>query len=174
LIEPSSNIKLYDGQQTQSLRITGAENDTSNFDSKSAKKRDGPEISRNSGEKQYLVLRKKHVIIVLQFLVGALVTFGGAAFTILALNPFGTVVGAIHLSIGVAGLLGGVLVVRRKDLPRKFLLPVNGVTIIYSSLSESLAGIKSLLPTSAFHDSLIGTIVAIAMSSVLIYILSRR
>ena len=156
-----------------SLRL-GFEDDLSDKDLRNVRKRDKPNVLPNSGETQYLVLRKKHLIILLQFLVGALVTFGGTAFALLALNPFGTLLGLIHLGIGLTGLLGGILVVRRIDLPRNFLFATNAVTIAYSTISVSIAGMESLLPSSAFHDSIIGTAVAIAMSSVLICFISRR
>lgn len=108
---------------------------------------------------------------VLQFLVGALVTFGGASFAAFAINAFGTLLGLIHLSIGVAGLVTGILISRSEELPRRLLIAVNAVTIVYSASSESLVEAESLLPSFAATGSLIGTGVALIMSAAIIYLL---
>jgi hypothetical protein len=133
----------------------------------------GSHVSPERPQSAYLVVGKRQVVIILQFLVGSLVTFGGAAFTLLAVNPSGTALGLGHLSIGVAGLLVGILAVTRSALPFGTLLAINGVTIAYSLLSVSIAAIQSLLPVPALHDSLIGTFVAVVMSGALIYLLPR-
>ena len=51
--------------------------------------------------------RGREVITVLQFFVGALVTLGGAAYTVDGTRPVGTTLGVIHLAVGLAGLFGG-------------------------------------------------------------------
>jgi hypothetical protein len=134
----------------------------------------GTDVLAGPAEPAYLVVGKRQLVTVLQFLVGSLVTFGGTAFTLLAINPFGTALGLGHLSIGIVGLLVGILVAKRKALPRGTLLAVNGVTIAYSLLSVSIASLQSLLPADALHDSLIGTFIAVVMSGTLIYLISRQ
>jgi hypothetical protein len=127
-----------------------------------------------SGESSSLVIGKRQLILALQFLTGSLVTFGGTAFALLAVNQLGTALGSIHLLIGLTGLSVGIFALRRHSLPRKLLLAANALTIVYSISSVSAAGILSLLPSSAFHDSLIGTAAAVIMSSIIIYLLLRR
>jgi hypothetical protein len=111
---------------------------------------------------------------VLQFLVGGLVTMGGSLFALDAVNSFGTALGLIHLTIGIAGLLGAFVMVTVKPWYRNFLLAANILTIAYSSFSESLVEIQSLLPSFAAVGSLYGTVIAIIMSGAIIFLLARR
>jgi hypothetical protein len=122
---------------------------------------------------QYVTVDRRQLVLVLQLLVGSLVTFGGTAYVIFAVNPLGTAFGSGHLVVGLAGLTIGVATLRRKALPRNALLGVNSFTIAYSAVSDSAAGALSLLPTSAFHDSVVGTLAAIIMSSLVIYLVTR-
>jgi hypothetical protein len=117
---------------------------------------------------------KKTAITVLQFLVGALVTLGGASFATFALSTFGRSLGLAHLSIGVIGIIGGLAALGARPWSWRFLLIINALTVVWSSVSESLVEIDSLLPPSASLDSLIGTIIAIVMSGAIIYLLSRK
>ena len=112
---------------------------------------------------------------VLQFLVGGLVVFGGSSFAYFAVNPFGTALGLIHLSIGLVGLAVGFLFLRG-DISRlrSLLVAINLVTIGYSSLSEYIVETESLLPGFASTGSLVGTVVAIVMSCVLLALLSSK
>jgi hypothetical protein len=114
------------------------------------------------------------VVTVLQFMVGALVTMGGSLFAIYAVNSFGTSLGLIHFSIGITNLLAGIAYLRAIRWSRNFLLVINAVTIGYSSFSESIVQIQSLLPSTPSTGSLIGTIIAIIMSCVIIYLLLKR
>lgn len=117
-----------------------------------------------------------HVAItVLQFLVGVLMVFGGASFAYFAVNPFGTALGLIHLSVGLLGLVTGFLVLRG-DVSRLLglLVAVNVVTIGYSSISEYIVEAQSLLPGFATIGSLAGTTVAIIMSCALLALLLGR
>lgn len=108
----------------------------------------------------------------LQFLVGGLVTFGGASFALFAVDSFGMELGLIHLAIGLVGLAAAILTLRGYApwLPG-FLVAINGTTIAYSSLSESIAETESLLPGFASIGSLVGTLVAIVLSCAIIYLL---
>jgi len=114
-------------------------------------------------------------IVVLQFLVGGLVVFGGSSFAYFAVNPFGTALGLVHLSIGLVGLVAGFLILRG-DIPRLrgLLVAINLMTIGYSASSEYIAQTESLLPGFASIGSLVGTIVAIAMSFALLALLFSR
>jgi hypothetical protein len=116
---------------------------------------------------------RRSAIIALQFLVGGLVTVGGTLFAALAVNSFGTGLGLIHLSIGVIGILSGVAFLQAKPRSRSLLLAINAVTIAYSSFSESIVEIQSLLPSFASIGSLIGTVIAIIMSFAVIALLLR-
>jgi hypothetical protein len=112
-------------------------------------------------------------IVVLQFLVGGLVVFGGSLFAYFAVNPFGTALGLTHLSIGLVGLVVGILVLRGDvSRLRGLLVAINLLTIGYSSLSEYIVETESLLPGFASIGSLVGTIVAIAMGCALLASLS--
>jgi uncharacterized membrane protein YfcA len=112
-------------------------------------------------------------VTVLQFFVGGLVVFGGAAFAKDGTYPLGTALGLIHLSVGVVGLSAGYAFFRNRRWSRRLVLAANGLTIAYSAFSESVAKIDSLLPSS-FNDSLIGTLVAIVTSGAIIYLLVSR
>ncbi len=96
---------------------------------------------------------------------------GGASFVAFAVNAFGTLLGLIHLSIGVVGLVTGILISGSEELPRRLLITVNAVTIVYSASSEGLVEAESLLPSFAVTGSLIGTGVALIMSAAIIYLL---
>jgi hypothetical protein len=115
----------------------------------------------------------REVITVLQFFVGGLVVVGGIAFASSGTYPLGTALGLIHLSVGLAGLIGGYAFLRRKAWSRRFLIAVNGLTITYSAFSESIAQVESLLPPG-INDSLIGTLVAVIISATIICLLYRR
>jgi uncharacterized membrane protein YccC len=112
--------------------------------------------------------------IILQFLVGSLVSLGGAAFAAFAFSSYGRTIGIVHLSIGILGLAVGIYAASSRSWPRQFLITVNVLTIAYSSLSEVLVEVQSLLPLDAALDSLIGTIIAIIMSGAVIYLVSSK
>src|SRR5450756_298906 len=76
----------------------------------------------------------RSAIVVLQFFVGGLVTMGGALFATLAVNPFGTGLGLVHLSISVTCLLAGITFLQGKSWSRSVLLIINPVAIGYSCL----------------------------------------
>ncbi len=113
------------------------------------------------------------LVAALQFFVGGLVTLGGAAFARGGTYPVGTALGLVHLAVGLAALLGGYAVLRRKPWSKKFLVAINVVTIAYSALAESLAEIYAYLPPG-INDALIGTIVAILVSGAIIYLLVEK
>lgn len=114
---------------------------------------------------------RHELITALQFFVGGLVTLGGAAYASLATYPVGTALGLIHLVVGLTGLFGGYAILRRKPWSTQFLIALNIVTIVYSAFSEALAQIYALLPPG-INDSLIGTVIAIIVSAIIIYLLS--
>jgi hypothetical protein len=116
--------------------------------------------------------RKRNVIASLQFFVGGLVTLGGAAYASSGTYPFGTLLGSIHLVIGLTGLLGGYFFLRRRGWSGRFLVTINLVTIVYSAFSESVAQVYALLPPG-INDSLIGTVIAIIVAAVIVYALVR-
>jgi hypothetical protein len=88
-------------------------------------------------------------------LVAGLVTFGGASFAFFAVNSFGTVLGLIHLTIGLVGVFAAFLTLKSDaSWLGGFLISINVVTIAYSSLSESVAEVESLLP--GFADRIPG------------------
>jgi hypothetical protein len=130
--------------------------------------------SRSPGGPQYLTVDRRRLVLALQILVGSLVTFGGTAYVVFAVNPLGTAFGSGHLVTGLVGLTVGIVTLRRKVLPRNALLGINVFTIAYSAASDAAAGALSLLPSSAFHDSVIGTLVAIIMSSLIVYLVTKR
>lgn len=114
---------------------------------------------------------RRSVGTILQFLVGALVTMGGALFATLAVNNIGRFLGLIHLSIGLIGFAGGFIALREKPWSRTFLFGINVLTIAYSTVSESIVQIQLLLPSYASLGSLIGTIISIIMSGAILYLL---
>ena len=112
--------------------------------------------------------RTHEIIAAMQFFVGALVTLGGAAYARFGTYPVGTAVGLVHLSVGLAGLFGGYVFLRNLPWSRTFLMAINGITIGYSAFSESLAELYALM-SPGINDSLIGTIIAIMVSTAIIY-----
>ncbi|MHB8566443.1 MAG: hypothetical protein ACYC7D_08590 [Nitrososphaerales archaeon] len=117
--------------------------------------------------------RKGTAVMVLQFLVGALVTMGGALFATFALNDYGRDLGTVHLSIGLFSLVGGFVAWKRPPWSKFYLLAINALTIAYSTASETLVQVQSLLPSQSSLGSLIGTIIAIIMSAAIIYFETR-
>lgn len=119
-------------------------------------------------------LQRTHEIVsVLQFFMAGLVTLGGAAFARGGTYPVGTALGLVHLAVGLTGLFAGYSFLTRKTWSRKFVIVINGVTIGYSALAESLAEIYAFLPPG-INDALIGTIIAIIVSATIIYLLVSR
>jgi hypothetical protein len=117
----------------------------------------------------------RRAVVVLQFLVGGVMTFGGYAFAFFAVNSFGEQLGWIHFVVGLVGLLAGFLTLTaRMSQLRGFLIAINIVTIVYSLFSETLAETESLLGGPDLVASLIGTLIAVVMSGAIIYLLSRR
>ncbi len=116
----------------------------------------------------------KTAVTILQFLVGGLVTMGGSLFALFAVNTFGRSLGMAHLSIGLLGLAGGFSALRERPWSKTYLLAINGLTIAYSSLSESIVQIQSLLPSPSSLGSLVGTIIAIIMIATIIYLLMTK
>ena len=87
--------------------------------------------------------------------------------------PVGTALGSVHLAVGLTGLYAGYAFYRGKSWSKKFLIAINGVTIAYSTFSESLAEIYAYLPRG-INDALIGTIIAIIVSAAIIYLLASE
>ncbi len=116
--------------------------------------------------------RAKFGVVVLQFLVGGLVTFGGYAYAFFAVNSFGVELGWIHFAVGLVGLLAAFLALAMKiSRLRGFLIAINIVTIGYSLFSEALAETESLLGGPDLIGSLVGTAVAVVMSAAVTYLL---
>ena len=128
---------------------------------------------RDSGKLDKPSKNTSPTITILQFLVGALVTMGGSLFAILTVNSFGMSLGLVHLSIGITGLFGGVIYLQARPWSRNFLFAINALTVAYSTFSESVVQIQSLLPSSSSTGSLIGTIIAIIMSCAILVLLKR-
>jgi hypothetical protein len=116
---------------------------------------------------------KRELITALQFFVGGLVVIGGAAFARNGTYPLGTVLGLIHLAVGLTGLFAGYAFLRRKVWSRRLLIAINGVIIAYSTFSESLAQVYALLPPG-INESLIGTVLAIVVSAAILYLLLSK
>jgi hypothetical protein len=114
-------------------------------------------------------------VVFLQFLVGGLVTFGGYAFAFFAADSFGAELGWIHFVVGLVGLLAAFLTLTgRVSQMRGFLIAINVVTIAYSLFSETLAETESLLAGPDLTASIVGTLIAVVMSTAIIYLLMRR
>jgi len=117
---------------------------------------------------------RRDLVTALQFFVGGLVILGGLGYASSATYPVGTALGLIHLVVGLVGLFAGYAFLKRKAWSAPFLVAINIVTIVYSAFSESAAEIFALM-TPGIGDALIGTIVAIIVSSVIVYmVLSRQ
>ncbi len=117
----------------------------------------------------------RRAVVVLQFLVGGLMTFGGYAFAYFAANSFGAELGWIHFAVGLVALLAAFLTLTSRVFQlRGFLVAINLVTIAYSLFSETLAETESLLGGPDLIGSLVGTLLAVVMSVAIIYLLVRR
>lgn len=110
------------------------------------------------------------LVVALQFFVGGLVTLGGAAFARSGTYPVGTALGLVHLAIGLTGLFGGYVALKMKPWSKGFLISINSLIILYSAFAETLAEVYDYLPPG-INDALIGTIVAIAASLAILYLL---
>jgi hypothetical protein len=114
--------------------------------------------------------KNRELVTALQFFNGALVTLGGLGYAASATYPVGTALGVIHLLVGLIALFAGYAFLKREPYSRRLLLAINGVTIAYSAFSEGLAEAYALM-TPGIGDALIGTIIAIVVSVVIIYLL---
>jgi uncharacterized membrane protein YfcA len=99
------------------------------------------------------------------------VTLGGAALTASGTYPVGTLLGSIHLAVGLGGLYGGYAFFKRKTWSARFLIIINVLAIAYSAFAETLAEIYAYL-RPGINDAFIGTIIAIIVSSVIIYMVA--
>ena len=126
--------------------------------------------SFNSRATRGNLLMNRHLITVLQFFVGGLVTLGGAAYARDGTYPVGTILGLIHLLVGITGIYAGYSFLKMKPFSSRFLIVINSITIGYSTFSEALAQIYSFLPPG-FNDSLIGTLIALIVSGTIICLL---
>lgn len=126
-----------------------------------------------SSRKHVGVEERRKVVEALQFFVGALVTLGGAAFASFGTYPVGTLLGLVHLAVGILGLFGGYYFMKRKSWANKFLIGINVLTISYTVFSETLAQVYDYL-TPGINDSLIGSIVAIVVSAVILFIMIKQ
>jgi hypothetical protein len=115
----------------------------------------------------------RELVTALQFFDGALVTLGGLGYASSATYPVGTALGAVHLLVGLIGLFAGYAFLKREAYSRRLLLAINGATIAYSAFSESLAEVYALM-TPGIDDALIGTIIAIVVSTTIIYLLASN
>lgn len=116
---------------------------------------------------------RRELVTALQFFVGALVTLGGLGYASSATYPVGTALGLVHLVVGLVGLYAGYSFLKRRRGSARLLLWINGVTIVYSAFSEGAAEAFALM-TPGIGDALIGTIVAIIVSVVIIYLVQRQ
>ncbi|HKW05762.1 MAG TPA: hypothetical protein VJN71_10720 [Nitrososphaerales archaeon] len=116
-------------------------------------------------------MNRRDYITALQFFVGGLVTLGGAAFARFGTFPIGTALGILHLGVGLIGLFGGYAYLTRKSWSRTFLVWINTLTIIYSTFAEILAEVYAFLPRG-INDAFVGTIVAIVVSPMIIYLVT--
>lgn len=117
--------------------------------------------------------KRREIVTVLQFFVGALVTLGGAAFARFGTYPVGTALGLVHLVVGVSGLFGGYYFMKRKPWANKLLIGTNALTISYTAFSETLAQVYDYL-TPGITDSLIGSIIAVVVSAIILYLVTRK
>ena len=115
----------------------------------------------------------RQIITVLQFFTGGLVTLGGAAYAKFGVYPYGTILGSIHFLIGIISVFAGYAFVERKAWSRNLLIGTNLAVVLYSAFSETMAQVYSLLPPG-INDSLIGTIIAIIVSAVILYLILTR
>jgi hypothetical protein len=121
--------------------------------------------------KQRELQKRRQIITILQFFVGGLVTLGGTAFARSGTYPVGTLLGSIHLAVGIAGLFGGYVYIKRKTWSANFLIWINAITIAYSTFAETLAEIYAYLPPG-INDALIGTILAVVASIAILFLIS--
>jgi hypothetical protein len=116
---------------------------------------------------------RRDLVTALQFFVGGLVTLGGLGYTSTATYPVGTALGLIHFVVGLVGLYAGYSFLKRRPGSARLLLWTNGITIVYSAFSEGAAEMYALM-TPGIGDALIGTIIAIVVGAVIIYLVLRQ
>jgi len=108
----------------------------------------------------------------LEFIVGAIILFGGAALVVLAGNLVDTTLGAVHMVLGLLAFPVGYGLLTGKSWSWAFALTLNTVSILFSAASEIVV-VTSVSTTQVIVGSVGGTIVAILISLAIIYYLRK-
>lgn len=111
-------------------------------------------------------------VAVLEWVATGLVAFGGSALAFPLTQGIVTGLGLVHLSLGLLGFPAGYGLWSRRAWGRGSVLALNAVTVAWSVLSESLL-VFVLLSDERLYGSIGGTIVYLALASVIMYLLLR-
>lgn len=113
------------------------------------------------------------LLAVFEFVVGGIVVFGGAALVYFSTDAIGMSLGIVHAILGLMAFPAGYLLLKGKAGARMLTLGVDAAIIAFSTLSEILLSTTGSLPSGPFADSVIGTVLAVLIATIILYQLMR-
>jgi hypothetical protein len=113
------------------------------------------------------------LLTVLEFIVGGIVVLGGAVLVYFSTDAIGMSLGVVHAILGVMALPAGYLLLTGRARARTLTLWVDATIIAFSTISEIILSTTGSLPSGPFADSVVGTVLAVLISTIILYQLMR-
>jgi hypothetical protein len=107
----------------------------------------------------------------LELIVGGIVVLGGAALVYFSTDATGVSLGVVHVILGLLTFPASYLLLTGKARARTITLRVDAGIIAFSTLSEIILSKTGSLPSGPFIVSIVGTVVAVLIAAVILYLL---
>ena len=124
-------------------------------------------------EKNYDRSNRMSAIAILEMVVSGIVVLGGAALVYYSVDIAGKALGIIHAILGLIGISAGFLLWMKSGKAWTVTVWANVMIISFSIASEIVLSALNSLPSDQFVDSVIGTIVAVLISTTVIAMLAK-
>jgi uncharacterized membrane protein YccC len=98
---------------------------------------------------------------------------GGVALIYFSVDATGKALGIVHATLGLMGLVAGVLLWTKRNGSWTLTVWANVLIIVFSTASEAVLSGTGSLPSDQFVDSIIGTVVAIVIAVVVTILIMR-
>jgi hypothetical protein len=113
------------------------------------------------------------LLAVLEFIVGGIVVLGGAALIYFSVDATGKTLGIVHATLGLIGLVAGVLLWTKRNGSWTLTVWANVLIIAFSAASEAVLSGTGSLPSDQFVDSIIGTVVAVVIAALVMILMMK-